>query len=448
MAVFTDWEFDVYSVYIKYNVIFFDDKEIINMVEKINELIGKKTVKNGVWLYLLQIFNTVIPLLTLPYITRILGSSQYGIFSIAVNIIGYYQVVVEYGFAMSATRKVAVSDHNKVEMDKTFSCVLWARVILLALCVVITGMYIFLNLAQLSQCVCLVILMITVLGNCVQLNWLFQGMENTKYISLTNIIARMISVVLVLLFVKKTSDLYLYCLLYSVSPFFSGCLGLLFAHKEYDIRLIHVSFSDVWSELKEGWYVFTTQLSSKVFGAIGITFLGIFASHSEVGIYSAIQKIPNILMLVWSPVSQVLYPISSKKMKESEKMGAQFVSKCKKIFLPLFALVAVVCALISKPMLEIAFGQEYAVKAYWIIPLLAWVVVGIYNNFSGIQTLLAGGYDKEYSNCFQIGVVFTILSNLILIYLFKGDGACIAPLLSECVLGFLLSKEVNKIRKR
>lgn len=74
----------------------------------------KKVVKNGDWMYLLLIFNTVVPLLTLPYITRIICAKQYGVFSIAINIIGYYQVFVEYGFGMSVTRKGALSDDKLV----------------------------------------------------------------------------------------------------------------------------------------------------------------------------------------------------------------------------------------------------------------------------------------------------------------------------------------------
>lgn len=100
----------------------------------IKKILKRKSVKNGAWLYLLQIFNTVVPLLTLPYITRILGAKQYGIFSIAINVIGYYQVVVEYGFAMSATRKVALSDKNSDSLSKTFSTVFFSRCILLMVC--------------------------------------------------------------------------------------------------------------------------------------------------------------------------------------------------------------------------------------------------------------------------------------------------------------------------
>ena len=71
----------------------------------LGSLLRKKAFSNGVWLYLLQFFNAVIPLLTLPYIVRILDTENYGIFSVALNIVIYMQVFVEYGFGMSATRK-------------------------------------------------------------------------------------------------------------------------------------------------------------------------------------------------------------------------------------------------------------------------------------------------------------------------------------------------------
>lgn len=169
----------------------------------IKKILKRKSVKNGAWLYLLQIFNTVVPLLTLPYITRILGAKQYGIFSIAINVIGYYQVVVEYGFAMSATRKVALSDKNSDSLSKTFSTVFFSRCILLMVCFGITVGYIFLNRNQLSQCFCLMILMITLFGNCIQLNWLFQGMQQMKYITIVSMISRTITVNFLLVYLLK-----------------------------------------------------------------------------------------------------------------------------------------------------------------------------------------------------------------------------------------------------
>lgn len=414
----------------------------------INKFLKKKSVKNGIWLYLLQIFNTVIPLLTLPYITRVLGANKYGVFSIAINIIGYYQVIVDYGFDLSATRKVSLLENDLKAVNKIYSSVIISRFILLAFSFLITIIYIILNINNINQWMCIVILMITLFGNCVSINWFFQGIQQMKYIAIVNVVSRSISVIFIFALVKSRNDLYLYCLLYSISPVISGVLGLIFAKRKFNIKFVHVTFNNILDELKTGWYVFTTQLSSKVFGAIGITFLGIFSKPYEVGIYSAIQKIPNILILAWVPIPQVLYPISSKKFSESFEIGEKFVNRIKHIFVPIFLLVAISISIFSKGIVDFIFGSDYTLKFYWMIPLLLRMVVAINNNFIGIQTLLAAGYDKRYSKCFQLGVFVTVLSNFLFIYFFKGNGASIAPLCSEVFLTFLLMREVKSVKMK
>lgn len=157
-------------------------------IEPVKRLAGKKALHNGMWLYLLQIFNTVIPLVTLPYITRILGPSQYGLFSISLNLQGYYQVIVEYGFGMSATRKVALQENSEESLRGLYSRVLASRLILMLPCIVLTIVYTLFNYSQVDQCVCLAILTATMIGYCFQLNWLFQGMQCMRFVSISNII--------------------------------------------------------------------------------------------------------------------------------------------------------------------------------------------------------------------------------------------------------------------
>lgn len=83
-----------------------------------------------------------------------------------------------------------------------------------------------------------------------------------------------------------------------------------------------------------------------------------------------IQKIPNILILAWTPITQVLYPISSQRFNESFKRGKLFVNRMKQIFVPLFLLVAVGCSVVSKFLVTIAFGVEYAAKFYWMLDMV------------------------------------------------------------------------------
>lgn len=422
------------------------------MCELVHKFIGKKSVENGIWLYLLQIFNTVIPIMTLPYITRVLHPSEYGEVTIAINILGYFQAIVEYGFGMSATRKVALlgshNNNNEDDINRIFSGILYSRFILFLFCFIITILYLLIGNNSDRRGMCLLILNTTLIGNVLQLNWLFQGKQDMKFISISNIVARIAVVAGIFMLVKSPDDIYLYCILTALSPIIASILGIFVARKKYRVAVIRLNFHEILDELKSGWYVFTTQLSAKVFSGIGITFLGMWSTSYEVGIYSAVQKIPYMLTLAWNPISQVLYPISSRNILNSQCEGIKFVNRIRKYTLLVFGCGAIICGILAPFVVRIAFGKGYLNGVHLIYPLLVWVILGINNNFLGIQILLGSGHDKEYSKCFQIGVICTILLNALLIYFFHSTGAAIAPMISEVILGILLCINVRCLRIR
>lgn len=415
-------------------------------MDAIKTLLKKKSVENGLWLYILQFFNTIIPLMTLPYVTRILGPTQYGVFSLALNIVMYLQVFVEYGFALSATRKVAINS-KEMSLNKLFTSVIVSRFVLYIISVLIMVAYVLIASPAEEELLCLIVLTAALVGYCFQLNWLFQGKQEMKFISITNVLARTISTIAIFVFVKSTDDVVLYCFLYSISPIFSNLIGFILASVRYNVKFVRVKFLDVYEALKDGVYIFFTQLSSKVFSAIGVTFLGFLATDYEVGIYSAIYKIPYILMLFWTPISQILYPISSKHISESYSEGTKFIKKAAKYCLCIFVGISVVVAVLAKPIIGIVFGDSYASYYYLVYPLLMWMVLGIENNFLGVQTLVGSGHDSEYSKCFQVGVVATIVFNFTLIYCFGIFGAAIAPMASELLLTLLLLFTTNNVKK-
>jgi PST family polysaccharide transporter len=416
-------------------------------MKRINKILKNKVFKNGIWMYFLQIFNTVIPLLTLPYVTRILGTAKYGIFSASFNVVGYLQVVVEYGFGMSATREVALS-HTKDKLNKLFSTIIFTRIILLLFCIVFSIIYLIIWHPDIIQILSYWLLSIMLLATTIQENWLFQGLEDMKYIAISNIVARTITMMLIFCYVKGINDLLVYCYLYAVSPLISNLLGLGIAKYKYNINFVKIGIKDIVKELREGWYIFTTQFTSKVFGAIGVTFLTFFDTSSTVGIFSAIQKIPNAIILMWSPISTVLYPIVSKKMKISFLVGEKYVLHIRKYLLLIFLIPTILLSVFSYPTVKIAFGASYAVNSTWLIPLLLWLFVSIDNNFWGVQILLGSGHDKEYSTCFMISVVATILFNFIFIKLWGGLGAAWAPFASELLLDVLLIWMVKRIENK
>lgn len=409
----------------------------------------KKYVKNGIWLYGLQFFNTVLPLVTLPYITRVLGTANYGTFSVVLNFVSYLQVAVEYGFALSATREVALisvdKSDSKDKLSIIFSRVISARLFLFLCCLAITLINIVIFNRPKEMNICFFVLSISLIGYVLQENWIFQGKQEMKFISICTIVARVTTTLLIFICIKNSSDIVLYCILYSLSPIIANTLGTIIAIKRYKLKFIRLKIRDIVKALKSGMYVFFTQLSSKVFGAIGITFLGIFASSEDVGIYSAIYKIPYVLMLLWNPIAQIIYPITSKKIVESNYDGYIFIKKLKKYILLLFGGISFIVGVFAKTITGIAFGEDYIQKFYVIYPLLLWMLLGINNNFEGIQTLVASGHDREYSECFQMGVIATIVFNYVLIYFWGINGAAVAPFISEGILAILLHYRIRKI---
>ena len=99
----------------------------------LKKFIQSKSIQNGIWLYALQAFNSILPLLTLPYIARVLLPDEYGIFSVALSYVGYIVVVVEYGFNMTGARKIAVSK-DPSDDSRIFTAILLVRGVLCIIC--------------------------------------------------------------------------------------------------------------------------------------------------------------------------------------------------------------------------------------------------------------------------------------------------------------------------
>ena len=227
------------------------------MKNKINNIVTSKVFKNGVWLTILQLVNTVIPIITIPYITRILGAEEYGVFSIALNWILYLQVLVEFGFGLSGARKVAlIKENEKEKLNNIFNNIISARLILLSISIVILSIICLISNFNIKTCLCLAILFTMVIGTTFQLTWLFQGKQNMKFITIINVIARIISILLTFIFIKKQNHIYLYCFLYAITILISSAISMFVASREYGLKFKFSKFKFILEEIKDGIYIF------------------------------------------------------------------------------------------------------------------------------------------------------------------------------------------------
>jgi PST family polysaccharide transporter len=414
------------------------------MTNLIRQCFKSTVIKNGMWLYVLQLFNTLVPLLTLPYIIRILGSEQYGVFAYALNIVGYFLVFVEYGFNLSGSRKVVMAK-DKPEIEKIYSSIMICKLVLCIgslLLLLLIGKIIGVNEKLLYS---MLILYLMVIGLALQQTWLFQGLQNMKFITIINVISRTSSVLAIFLFIKTQNQVYLYCFLYAITFLLNGIISIIIVSRNFKLRFKKVNRDAIYEEFRDGWDIFITNAMSKIFSGFGITILGLVSTQSNVGIYSAMQKIPTALALLYYPIGQAIYPYVSKYYEQSIDLGVDIVRKICLIVLPIVLIICLSLMVGAKSVVGILFGDEYGAFSSLLIPLMTWMFFSIVNNFLGVQILVASGYQKEYSTAFKIGLIALIGINILMGYLGGIYGVAVAAMAAEIVLTVALIYQIRRI---
>lgn len=418
------------------------------MTNTLKKVITSKIVKNSLWLTILQIANTIIPMITIPYLARVLGTTKYGVFSIALNWILYLQVVVEFGFGYTGARKVALCSKNNdlKKVNRLFNSIISSRIILLIICFVLFNFIAILGDISRQVYLSMMLLFTMIIGTTFQLTWLFQGMQDMKFITIVNLISRLITTLLIFIFIKNEKDIYLYCLLYSATTVISSIISLIIAKRKYKLRFRFAKTKEIKEELIDSKELFISNAMTKIFSGIGITFLGILSTAEISGIFSAISKIPYVLTMLFLPISQSLFPHNSSTYNNNLD---NYLSKIKKIMKYIYILFLIPCTIIlifRKKIILILFGSEYAIYSNAIIPLILQFLVAIFNNFIGVQTLVATGHQKNYSKAFLISSIITVILNYLLCAKYNIYGVAYAALIAELILFSLLQIELKKIR--
>lgn len=416
------------------------------MINKITLLLKSKLVRNSFWLYLLQAFNTVIPLLTLPYVTRILGADSYGVFSFALNIITYFQVLVEYGFNLTGVKKVAYireNGGNRKKLLNLYSTILCSKLILTSISIIVIGIISLFLIKSVQLIFSLWLLFTIVLGTALQQNWFFQGVQNVKYITIITMISRTITTILIFVFMKDKDQVALYSFLFGVSYLLSGIMSLHIIKKIIGKPFQIPSMTEIKQEIKDGWDVFTTNAFSKIFGGIGITFLGLFHTSYDVGVFSAIQKISSMLILIYQPIGQIIFPYMAsffaKDFNRAKLVSKKLIQIINVVILPLILIIS----FFSKSVLGFLYGEEFMPFYILLIIQLVWCYFSILNNVFGIQLLVASGNEKIYSRVYRLCMYISVLLNLCLTYYFSNLGATLSLMISEIMLSVLLFSKIK-----
>lgn len=411
----------------------------------INSLRNNSTLlKNISYLGAVQGLNYILPLITLPYLVRVVGVEKFGIISLATAVISFYLVITDYGFNYTATREVALNRNNKKELISIFSSVMVIKFLLLFLSFISLVFLVsfFHKFEEFSLIYYLTFGV--VIGQVLFPIWFFQGMEKMKFVAIVNISSKIISTILIFLLVKSKNDFYLVPMFISLGAIFSGFFSIYIMWKEFGVFFKFQGRSELIRHLKGGKNLFFTSFLSTLLTSSGILILGFFANNHVVGIYAAVEKLFKAIVGVFSPITQAIYPLSCRKVNEDKEVAKKYITRLIAIMVAISLLVVFVVIFNANSILKIFYGDSLVQYSYILKIMMLWLIFSVVNNVVGIQFLSAKRLDKFYLNSFIFAGLITLLLNFILIPNLAMDGILYSMVVGELALTFSMLFLIKK----
>ena len=403
----------------------FSIKNLFNSQEK------KRLVSNFFSLSILQVANYLFPLITLPYLVRVLGPSQYGLVAFAQAFIGYFQILTNYGFNLSATREISINRENPEKVSEIFSSVITIQILLAILSFMLMTLVIFSFAKFRGDWLLYFYTFGLVLGNVLFPVWFFQGIERMKYITLLNVLARFIFTIAIFVFIRKESDYIYVPLINSIGMVLSGTIGLWLIFNRLGVKFVMPGLTGIKYHLNEGWHIFISTIAISLYTISNTFILGLFASSEIVGYYSAAERIIKAVQGLSSPMSQSIYPYISRMVNQSKKSAILFIKKIIILIGSLTFIISLFVFIFANFIVKLLLGPQYyeSVVILRIISFLPFIIA--LNNIFGTQTMLTFGYKKEFSRILILASAINIILSFIFIPIYQANGTAFSALISE-----------------
>lgn len=285
-------------------------KKIIN---KLKSKDAKLLIENFVSLSVLQIFGMFLPLITLPYVLRVLGFEKYGIIILATSLVAYFQSITDFSFRITATRDVAVFRESQNKLNFIYSKVITVKVIFLFLSTLFLILIILLYPPFYKEKTLFFLTIPILFGYALFPEWFFQGIEKMKYITILNLSIKVFFTICVFVFIKSKEDYWLYPLLQSAGFIGAGFAGQLILIKKYKLKFIWLPKKIIKKTIIGNFPIFVNQFFPTLYNNTSSFLLGIFGGTFLLGIYDAIKKIVDLSIVLLDIVSRVFFPFLNRK---------------------------------------------------------------------------------------------------------------------------------------
>lgn len=392
---------------------------------------GKSITKNYIYNLIYQIMIVILPIVTTPYVSRVLGANGIGIFGYTLSIVTYFILFGSLGISIYGQREIACVRDDKSKMTKTFVEIFSLK--LITMLISTTIFFITFALGE-EYNTYYKIYLLEFISNIIDITWFFQGLEEFKKIAIRNIIVKIISVICIFTFVKTVNDLYLYILIYCLSNIFGN--GVLWIKLKDILSKINIKELNIVKHLKPAILLFVPQIAIQIYTVLDKTMMGnILNDMSVVGNYEQSQKIVKLVLTLITALGTVAAPriaynyFNGKKDEVNAYLKKSFnfvwflgIPAC-------FGLIA-----IASNFIPWFLGKEYT-SSIMLVQLGSLLILAIgLNNITGVQYLISVKKQNVFTSSVILGALINFVLNLILIPIYKATGAMISSVIAESII--------------
>ena len=384
-----------------------------------------------------QILATCLPLITAPYLARKLGTSQLGVFSFTSSIVAYFTLVAMLGTVNYGTRSIASVKDDKEKRSEVFSGIFLLQIFITVIAAIAYVIYLVFFCTE--NWTIALIQGIAILSCFFNITWLFFGVEDFQVTVTRSIVIKLLTVLLILLIVKREEDLWKYTLIMLGGTFLSDVV--LFVYLPKYVSFKKVTWSQLKTHIKPNLILFIPLLAMSVYHTMDKTMLGAMSSYEQSGYYYNSDKVVQMPLLIINGIGTVMLPrmsalLAEKKQKEADRL---FMTTLEGVAAVSIALLCGIAG-VANEFVPFFFGKGYDPCILITIVFSPILLIKGFSVIARTQYLIPMKMEKEFTKSVIGGAFVNLIMNCILIPYYGALGAAIATVLAEvaaCMLQFI-----------
>ncbi|MFA5528261.1 MAG: flippase [Peptostreptococcales bacterium] len=414
--------------------------KIRNAYNRINNSKDAKTlVTNFGYLSLLQVTGYVFPLITMPYLARVIGVDGFGKVAFASAIVVWFQTVADWGFNYTATRDVAKNRDDKEKVSEIFSNVLWARCLLMIISFLLLLIVISIVPILRENYAVILVTFLLVPGHIMFPDWFFQAMERMKYITILNLLSKLLFTILVFVFIKEKKDFILQPLFISLGFLLSGIFAMYIILSKWKVKLKRPSTKRIFETIKGSTDVFINNIMPNLYNSFSVMLLGFFGGPVSNGLLNAGSRFVSISQQFMTVISRTFFPFLSRRIDKHSSYA--------KLTIYTSIIISFLLFITAPLLIKLFFTEEFksSVAVLQIMSISVFLITT--RNAYGINYMIIEGYEKQLRNLITFGSIIGFIISFPLIYFFDFLGAAINITLTQSIMCIIVTYQAKKIIK-